>query len=316
MVDDRRLDFDRRLREIFGDGRVGRNVPLARFTTFRIGGPADWLVEPRSAGEIVSALGAARDAKVPVTVIGGGSNLLVGDRGVRGLVLRPRGGTIQAVDRACVRAEAPVTMNGLVRWTISHGFQGLEAWAGTPGTVGGAVAGNAHYGGRLIGELVRAVVLAAPDGAVAEVRHGEMDFGYDRSRIQHTGDVLLAADFHLVPGADPGALRVVARRSLAHRKGTQPLDAPSAGCTFRNPSTEEWVPEGVPRSAGALIDRAGLKGYRVGGARVSPVHANFIVNDGQATAADVRALASLCRQAVLERFGILLREEIVYLGEF
>jgi UDP-N-acetylmuramate dehydrogenase len=308
--------FDSRLCDLFGADRVGRNVPLARFTTFKVGGPADWLVEPNTGDETITALRLAHDARVPVTVIGGGSNVLVGDRGIRGLMLRPRGGVIQAAGDRSVRADAAVTLNGLVRWTINRRFAGLEAWAGTPGTVGGAIYGNAHYGGRLIGELVENVVVASADGALCELPHSAMEFGYDRSRLQRTHEVLLWAVFRLTPNANPGVLRRVARESLAHRKKTQPIDTPSAGCMFQNPGQHDRVPEGIPASAGALIDRAGLKGQRLGGARVSTVHANFIVNEGQATAADIRALAALCRQTVLDRFGVLLREEIVYLGEF
>jgi len=308
--------FHSRLVDLYGADRVGRDVLLAPFTTFKVGGPADWLVEPKTADETIAALRLAHDARVRVTVIGGGSNVLVGDRGVRGLVLRPRGGVIQATGGGAVRADAAVTLNGLVRWTIGHRLAGLEAWAGTPGTVGGAVCGNAHYGGRLIGDLVSTVTVAGADGASCELPHGAMEFGYDRSRLQRTREVLLWAVFRLGPDADAAALRAVARQSLAHRKRTQPLDRASAGCMFQNPTADDPVPEGIPRSAGALVDRAGLKGHRTGGARVSSVHANFIVNEGGATAADIRALAALCQKTVFDRFGVSLREEIVYLGEF
>ncbi len=308
--------FDARLAQLFGDSRLGRRVPLARFTTFKVGGPADWFAEPASADETIAALQLAYDACVPVTVLGGGSNVLVGDRGIRGLVLRPRGGKVEMAGDGTVRADAAVTLNGLVRWTVGRGLAGLEAWAGTPGTVGGAVYGNAHYGGRLIGELVAKVLVVGPDGALKEWPRDAMEFGYDCSRLQRTREVLLWAAFGLTAGADAARLRAVARASLDHRKKTQPLDTPSAGCMFRNPGPADPVPDGIPRSAGALIDRAGLKGHRLGGARVSDVHANFIVNTGTATAADIRALAARCRDAVFERFGVLLREEIVYLGEF
>jgi UDP-N-acetylmuramate dehydrogenase len=273
-------------------------------------------VEPRGADEIVTALRIARDAGVPVTILGGGSNVLVSDAGLRGLVLRPRGGVIEALGDDLVRADAAVALNGLVRWTIGHRFAGLEAWAGTPGTVGGAVFGNAHYGGRLIGDLVDRALVLAPDGTSCDLSRSAMEFGYDRSRLQRTGEVLLSAVFRLTPGADADWLRAIARQSLAHRKKTQPLSSSSAGCMFQNPGPADVVPDGIPRSAGALIDRAGLKGHRLGGARVSGVHANFIVNEGGATAEDISALAVLCRKTVFERFGVVLREEIVRLGEF
>jgi UDP-N-acetylmuramate dehydrogenase len=306
--------FDLALDDEFGADRVLRQAPLAPLTTFRVGGPADWLIEARSSQEIVAALKLAHRAGVPVTMLGGGSNVLVADTGVRGLVIRARGGQIALVDGERVRADAAVAINGLVRWTIMRGCAGLEAWAGTPGTVGGAIFGNAHFSGRLIGECVTAVRLATREGATLEIPRDEMAFGYDESRLQKTGEILLSADFRIGRG-DPGELRRTARESLAFRKRTQPLDTPSAGCIFRNPEPgRDAVPEGIPWSAGALVDRAGLKGASIGGARVSPAHGNFIVNDGDATARDIRALVERCRAAVRERFGVELREEIVYLG--
>ncbi len=309
-------DFAAALAATFGADRVRTRVPLAPYTTFRVGGPADWLVEPRSSDEIVSALRLAHEADVPVTLLGGGSNVLVSDRGVRGLVLRARGGEVAAIDASRIRADAAVTINGLVRWTINHGCAGLEAWAGTPGTVGGAIFGNAHFSGRLIGELVTEVRLASRDATIVDVPADAMAFAYDRSRLQASGEILVSAVFRVSPG-DPAALRATARASLAYRKRTQPLDTPSAGCIFQNPQRDvDTVPEGIPWSAGALVDRAGLKGAAIGGARVSPTHGNFIVNDGVATAADIRRLIERCKQQVRERFAVDLREEIVYLGEF
>jgi UDP-N-acetylmuramate dehydrogenase len=303
------------LREAFG-GRARRGVLLAPLTTFRVGGPAEWLVETRTSDEIVEALQIAARHGVPVTLLGGGSNVLVSDAGIRGLVLRPRGGDVRAVGSSVARADAAVTVNGLVRWSIVHGCAGLEAWAGTPGTVGGAIFGNAHFGGRSIGELVTAVRLASRDGATREASGADMAFEYDRSRLQQTGEVLLWAGFAVCPG-DPAVLRAAARESLAFRKRTQPLDTPSAGCIFQNPQPGlDRVPDGIPWSAGALVDRAGLKGASVGDARVSPTHGNFIVNQGGATAAEIRALVDRCKHTVLDRFGVGLREEIVYLGDW
>jgi UDP-N-acetylmuramate dehydrogenase len=308
--------FGDALRQAFGAERVRCGAPLAPLTTFQVGGPADWLLETRTADEAVAALRLARAAGVAVTVLGGGSNVLVADAGVRGLVIRPRGGEIRRLDERRVRADAAVTINGLARWTILQGAAGLEAWAGTPGTVGGAVFGNAHFGGRLIGEQVLEARLADRAGGVADVPASDLELAYDRSRLQRTGEVLLSATFRVSPG-DPAALRAVARQSLAYRKRTQPLDTPSAGCVFRNPEPgRDALPDGLPWSAGALVDRAGLKGAAVGGARVSAAHGNFIVNEGSATAADIRRLIERCRRTVADRFGVALREEIVYLGDF
>jgi UDP-N-acetylmuramate dehydrogenase len=304
------------LQRVFGADRVRCNVPLAPFTTFKVGGPADVLIEPRSSDEIVAALRLAHELTLPVTMLGGGSNVLASDAGVRGLVVRPRGGDVHSLDDTHIRADAALTINGLVRWTVLHGAAGLEAWAGTPGTVGGAIFGNAHYGGELISRHVSSVRLCDRSGRASTIDAGEMAFGYDKSRLQTSGEVLLSADFIVTKG-EPAALREIARQSLAYRKRTQPLESPSAGCIFQNPQPGiDMVPDGIPWSAGALVDRAGLKGVAIGGARVSTAHGNFIVNDGGATARDIRALIEQCRTRVHERFGVALREEIVYLGDF
>jgi UDP-N-acetylmuramate dehydrogenase len=309
-------DFADLLDAALGRGRTRAQAPLAPLTTFRVGGAADWLVETRSGDEIVQALTLAARNGVPVTLLGGGSNVLVADSGVRGLVIRPRGGAISRIGPGRVQADAAVTINGLVRWTILHGAAGLEAWAGTPGTVGGAVFGNAHFGGRLIGELVESVMLASRGGAVTSVPASALAFGYDSSRLQATGEVLLSATFSVCAG-DPIELRRTARESLAFRKRTQPLETPSAGCIFQNPQRgRDPVPDALPWSAGALVDRAGLKGAAVGGARVSPAHGNFIVNEGRATAAEIKELIERCRTEVRRRFGVELRDEIVCLGDF
>jgi UDP-N-acetylmuramate dehydrogenase len=303
-----------RLAAIVGAARVEPDAPLASLTTFKVGGAADWLVTAATADEIRRVVCAAADAGIAVSVLGGGSNVLVADAGVRGIVLRIHGGSVREVDNRHVRADAGVTINGLVRWTIGRGLAGLEAWAGTPGTVGGAVRGNAHFRGRLIGELIERVELIAPSGLLATLSGTGMEFGYDDSRVQRTGEVVVSADFQVVHG-EASALRAIARESLAYRKRTQPLETPSAGCIFQNPDPRrDPIPEGVPASAGALVDRAGLKGAREGGAAVSPTHANFIVNSGGATAADIRRLIERCREAVREQFGVALRDEVVYFG--
>jgi UDP-N-acetylmuramate dehydrogenase len=293
---------------------IERDVPLAPFTTFKVGGPADWFLRTERSSDVRDAAAAARADGIPITILGGGSNVLIADAGVRGLVIRLHGGEVRAVSDAVIRADGGVTINGLVRWTINRGVAGLEAWAGTPGTVGGAIHGNAHFKGRLIGALVDRVELLRADGGAEWVAAADMEFGYDRSRLQRTREIVLAVDFHAGRG-DPAALRATARESLAYRKQTQPLSSASAGCIFQNPDPAvDRVPDGIPASAGALVDRAGLKGSGSGGARVSPAHGNFIVNEGSASAAGIRALIEECRGRVRSRFGVELRDEIVYLG--
>jgi UDP-N-acetylmuramate dehydrogenase len=308
--------FEGAFRAIVGAEAVRRDAPLASLTTFRVGGPADWLIEVRTVDQLIPVLALAREAGMPVTVLGGGSNVLVADRGIRGVVIRPRLSAISQPTPGRVRAEAGVTINGLVRWTVARGLSALEAWAGTPGTVGGAIAGNAHYQGQNIGEHVTEVCVVTPEGQRAVVVKRDMEFAYDRSRLGRTREIVVFCDFAVTKGA-PDDLRRTARASLAHRKRTQPLDTPSAGCVFQNPDpSRDRLPPGMPPSAGALVDRAGLKGSQIGGARVSPVHANFVVNDGHATAGDIRALIEAARVAVRARFNVELREEVVYLGEW
>jgi UDP-N-acetylmuramate dehydrogenase len=305
--------FEAALRTRFG-GRVERQAPLAPLTTFKVGGPADFLLTVDSPAELSDAVRIALGHDVPLTVLGGGSNLLVADTGVRGLVVRLDRGDVKPIADDVIRADGGVTINGLVRWTITHGLAGLEAWAGTPGTVGGAIYGNAHFRGRNISEHVVQVRLIDGEGEVHDVAASELEFAYDYSRLHRTRELVVSADFRVGQG-EPEHLRAVARDSLAYRKRTQPLALPSAGCIFQNPDpARERVPDGIPCSAGALVDRAGLKGARSGGARVSPTHANFIVNDGGASAADIRALIDRCKREVWAQHGVRLREEIVSIG--
>ena len=308
-------DFEARAARLLG-GRLRPNVPLAPLTTLKVGGAADWLAEVRTVEELTALLAMADECGVPVTLLGGGSNVVIADAGVRGLVVRLRLSGVSQPTEECIRGEAGLTMNGLVRWTIGRGLAGLEDWAGTPGTIGGAIHGNAHWRGRNIGDLVTRVMLASASGQISEVAPAAMEFGYDTSRIQRTHEVVLWAEFQVSAG-DPDVLRARARASLAYRKRTQPLAMPSAGCMFQNPDpARDALPPAMPASAGALVDRAGLKGRREGGARISETHANFIVNEGGATARDIRTLVEAARRAVRDQFGVVLRDEVVYLGNF
>lgn len=309
-------EIDEAFAQTFGRDRVGRGVGLGRLTTFRTGGCADWLLETRHGRDVARAFSLAAKLGLPVTLLGGGSNVLVGERGVRGLVIRLWHGAIELVRPNVVRAEAGVTLNGLVRWTASRGLAGLERWAGTPGTIGGALHGNAHFQGYLIGDQLVEAGLSDREGVECQVSAAELELGYDTSRLQESGEAVLWAEFAVRPG-DPDALRATARASLAYRKQTQPLAAASAGCIFQNPDrTRDRVPAALPVSAGALVDLVGLKGVSIGGARVSTLHGNFIVSDGQATPSQIRELIERCRETVRRELGVVLRDEIVYLGEF
>jgi len=282
--------------EVLGTARVRRCVKLGPVTTFKAGGDAEWFLEAGRPEEIVAAMQVARRVGLPATLLGGGSNVLVGEKGVAGLVIRARRGSVTHLGSGVVRAEAGVSLNELVRWTARRGLAGLERWAGTPGTVGGAIHGNAHFQGHLIGDQVLAVGLVDRSGVTQAVSTDEMEFRYDESRLGRTGEAVLWVDFAVTP-ADSHHLWSVARASVRYRKQTQPLSCRSAGCIFRNPDPRtDQVPTGVPASAGALIDRAGLKGVSIGGASISPVHANFIVSDGTATPGDIRTLIVMWRR--------------------
>ncbi|MCC7043646.1 MAG: FAD-binding protein, partial [Acidobacteria bacterium] len=248
-----RRDFEARWAAALGPDRWRSDAPLAPLTTFHVGGGAEWLADVTSEDELRALIVDAGAAGVPVTIIGGGSNVLVAEAGVPGVVVRLRLTSIDQPDDSTVRAGAGVTINGLVRWTIGRGLAGLEAWAGTPGTVGGAIYGNAHWGGENIGDHVREVRLVTREGIIADVPASDMGFGYDTSRIQQTRELVVSASFRASPG-DVAALRDRARASLHYRKATQPLALPSAGCIFQNPSASDGVPDGMPRSAGALVD--------------------------------------------------------------
>src|SRR5262249_47478536 len=204
---------------------------------------------------------------------------------------RFRGGEVTRVDDRRIRADSGVTINGLVRWTITHGASGLEAWAGTPGTGGGAIYGNAHFKRRLISEVVMTGIPPSTVGDLGTVDGADMEFGYDYSRLHRTREVVVSADFR-VGGGDPAALRAVARESLAFRKRTQPLESASAGCIFQNPTpSTDKVPDGIPPSAGALGDRAGPERSPGGRGAASTTQGDSIVNEGRWTAATRRRLS-------------------------
>ena len=293
--------------------------PLARHTTFRIGGPADLYATAGEPGQLEALATLAAQFSLPVTVLGGGSNVLISDAGIRGLVI---GNTCREIRRepgsAGVIAEAGAALAGLARWTMREGLSGLEWAVSVPGTVGGAVIGNAGaHGSDVAGTLSWALV--AYPGQSHQVMQGDaLAFAYRSSLLKRRlaegdrpggpGDgqpVVLAAAFDLAEG-DAAEMTARAESYLARRRATQPVE-PSAGSVFRNPPGDH---------AGRLIEAAGLKGHRIGGAQISPRHANFIVNTGNARAGDVRSLIELMQTQVRRQFGIALLPEILFLGEW
>ena len=285
--------------------RVRLDEPLARHTTYKIGGPADALAEPSTREELSRALSIASESRVPVFVLGFGSNLLVKDRGIRGLVIR-LSGDFERIDfpgGARVRAGAAVRIPQLVVACAQRGLSGLEPIVGVPGTVGGALAMNAGTREAEIGALVESVELARPSGEIAEVPASALRFSYRHSSIENA--IALSAAL-VLKARDKADIMADVARHQQKRLQTQPIHTFNVGSTFKNPPG---------RFAAELIERAGLKGHAVGGARVSPVHANFIENFAGAKASDVLALVDLIRERVRAAFGVGLELEMKVVGE-
>lgn len=281
------------------------NELMSRHTTFRVGGPADLMYFPSSSEQLVSALQLAKEEGVPAMVMGNGSNMIVRDGGIRGLVivLGERFAQV-SVDGEILTAQAGASMAKVSSAAQAAALAGLEFASGIPGSLGGGCAMNAGaYGGQLSDVLVDAQVYL--NGEIRTMTKDELQMGYRTTLPLREGGVVLSARFKLMP--DDGEAIMERMRDLnARRRDKQPLNFPSAGSTFKRP-------EGY--FAGALIEQAGLKGRTVGGAQVSEKHAGFIVNVGGATAADITGLIKVVQDEVLRAFGVQLETEVRIIGE-
>jgi len=286
--------------------RVRCREPLARHTSFRIGGPADVLAQPASADELAAVVRAAAAHRLPVTVVGAGSNLLVGDGGIRGVVVKLGAGFRRvAWTTRGVTAGAAAHVGKLARAAVSRGLSGLEFAEGIPGTVGGALFMNAGAYGSEMAAVVEAVEGVTADGRQTTLAASDLSFAYRRSGVA-PGFLVTGVTFRLAPQpAETVARTLDALRD--RRLASQPQGAANAGSIFKNPPGDY---------AGRLIEAAGLKGRRVGGAHISERHANFIVNDGEAHAVDVQALMAEAQRAVWERSGVWLEPEIRLVGSW
>jgi UDP-N-acetylmuramate dehydrogenase len=289
----------RELREAGIDFRL--DEPLARYTTMGLGGPADLLARPASVAELVKLLVLARSADLPVRVIGAGSNLLIDDSGVRGVVIATSAfDEVHFPAEGIVEAGAGAHFPALVRQTAARGLRGLEPGVGIPGSLGGILTMNAGAYQFSIGPLVREVEAVSAEKGRLELEGREIDFRY---RASSFGPSLIVARARLsLTPDDPLAIKRDMNQHMRFRKETQPVGVKSAGCIFKNPAGD---------SAGRLIDRAGLKGFSVGGARISELHANFIVHEGRARTKDVLALIEAVRERVLKETSILLETEVM-----
>jgi UDP-N-acetylmuramate dehydrogenase len=296
--------------------RPRRDVPLAPYTTFRIGGPADLFCEPESGDDLARAVLAARELGVPYFVLGLGANILIGDRGVRGLVIRNVARHERWGDDGKLWVESGAVMRDLIAEAVRRGWSGLEHFVGIPSTVGGAIWQNLHFLSPapdrertiFIAELFDSCEILSAEGIRKTADADYVQFGYDDTVFHHRADIVLAVTFELTPG-DPAVMHRVIQENLSWRGARHPwLELhPSAGSIFKKI-------EGV--GAGRLIDQCGLKGFRVGDAQISHIHANIIVNLGHATSRDVRELIATAQQRVEAQFGHRLEPEISFVGEF
>jgi UDP-N-acetylmuramate dehydrogenase len=296
--------------------RLSRNVPLAPFTTFKIGGPADLLFEANSADALANAIVTAREAGVPWFVLGLGANVLVSDKGIRGLVIRNTAQHAIWHDDGRLWVESGAVMQKLIPEAVRRGWSGLEHYVGIPSSVGGAIWQNLHFLSpaperertMFIAEVFESADILSEEGERKTVDKAYVGFGYDDTVFHHRQDIVLAATFQLEKG-DPFVMHRIMQENLSWRGGKHPwLDwHPSAGSIFKKI-------EGI--GAGRLVDSLGLKGHRVGDAQISHIHANIMVNLGQATSADVIALVKHAQKEVKEKLGHTLEPEINFVGEY
>lgn len=301
------MDLYQELCGILGEENVFTKEPMSRHTTFRAGGPADFFVTPEKEGQVRKTLFLLKEARVPCYIMGNGSNLLVGDRGYRGVILQicKKMNRIRIQDTV-IQAQAGALLSKIAAEAQAKGLTGFEFASGIPGSLGGAVMMNAGaYGGEMKQVLTQAQVLNA-SGEIEDVLAEEMELGYRSSVFSRNGGVILSASIQLEPG-EPPAIQSRMEELKFLRTSKQPLEYPSAGSTFKRP-------EGY--FAGKLIQDAGLRGFQVGGAQVSEKHCGFVINKDQATAMDIRSLMEQVSEKVYAQFGVRLEPEVKLIGEF
>lgn len=296
------------IREIVGKDAVLINEPMSKHTTFKIGGAADILIEPEDIECLLGVLEALKKNNVPFFIMGNGSNLLVGDRGVRGAVIKISNSMSAAsVDGEYIDAEGGIKLSRLANIAQSASLTGLEFASGIPGTLGGALFMNAGaYGGEMKDVIKSVTYLDIKSGEIKTISGNECDFGYRHSIFSEIDAVVISARLKLSNG-DGKEIRATMNELAAKRNDKQPIDKPSAGSTFKRP-------EG--HFAGTMIQDCGLKGYKIGGAEVSEKHAGFIINAGGATAKDVRNLIEYVQDTVDDKFSVRLEPEVKFVGEF
>lgn len=310
------IESYKKLAARLNQSQLKRDEPLAPYTTFRIGGPADLMYNATSADDLANAVQSARDLDVPYFVLGLGANILIGDKGFRGLVVRNTSNQLEFTDDGRLIVESGAVVGEIIPKAVERGLSGLEHYVGIPSTVGGAVWQNLHFlepeperkRTMFIADVFESAEILSEEGDRRTVDRDYMRFGYDASILHSRRDIVLKTTFKLSPG-DTAVMHRVMQENLSWRGSRHPWLQfhPSAGSIFKKI-------EGV--GAGRLVDQCGLKGFRHGDAQISHIHANIMVNLGHATAKDVRELISIAQKAVEDRFGLHLEVEISFVGEF
>ncbi|MCQ2108249.1 MAG: UDP-N-acetylmuramate dehydrogenase [Fibrobacter sp.] len=303
------------------------NELMSKHTSFKVGGASRYFVKAESVDDIKDASKFAKDKGLPHFILGNGTNLLVSDNGFNGLIttLGRTFSEVTDLDNGKFKVGAATPLGGFARKTIKFGFAGIHKLAGIPGTLGGAIYMNAGAYGQEVSQTCVEVESLCSDGTVRVRTADECGFGYRHSLFQElaanpeTAEIILSATFQLqsaeVSGKDSYTLETEMQECMAKRKASQPLNMPNAGSTFKRLDIGAAdMPQQI--APGYYIEQSGLKGYRIGGAEVSTVHANFIVNASGATASDIKALSEYVQKTVAEKFGIQLKREIILLGEF
>ena len=299
--------------------QITENEPMCKHTSFKVGGPARYFAKVENVEDLKAAFALAHEKDLPYFILGNGTNLLVSDKGYYGIVITLAGefSEIQDIGNGAFKVGAATPLGRFARSAMKQGFAGIHKLAGIPGSLGGAIYMNAGAYGQEIGTCCTAVATMDDKGNLYEHPTSECGFGYRQSAFQKLGETIVSATFQLptVEGKSVTDLEAELAECMAKRKATQPLNMPNAGSTFKR--LEVGAADSPTQIApGYYIEQAGLKGYRIGGAEVSTVHANFIVNAGDATASNIKQLSEYVQSNVAEKFGIQLHREIILLGDF
>lgn len=302
------MGIQEELIQILGADNVWKDEPMKLHTTFRVGGPADWFVTPEEENQVCELIRFLKKENIPYYVMGNGSNLLVGDKGYRGVIIQmyKKMSQIRAMEDHVIYAQAGALLSKIAAEALNQEWTGLEFASGIPGTLGGAVMMNAGaYGGEMK-HVIKSAMAVSPEGELKVLPIEQMELGYRTSVFAKNGDIVLSAQIQLQPG-NVDEIRSYMEDLKERRTTKQPLEFPSAGSTFKRP-------EGY--FAGQLIQETGLRGFQVGGAQVSEKHCGFVINKDNATAADIMALIEEVADRVEAKFGVRLEPEVKRIGEF